>query len=425
LRESTLNPAKNNFKTKVIFPDIARKTILSVLKNIKQGCLVIEEGSEKMIFGELSSQEDLRAHAVVHDPKVYSMMLRNGDLGAGEAYMLGLWSSPQVLNVVRIFVSNMHALERINGQKSLWQKFSGSLTHWMRENSQKNAKQNIAAHYDLSNDFFSHFLDETMAYSSGIFLSDEHSLQQASEYKFKHICDRLQLNELDHLLEIGTGWGGLAIYAAKHYGCRVTTTTLSEEQFAYAKKWVAREGLEDKINLLLKDYRDLEGRFDKLVSVEMIEAVGAKYYSKYFSKCNELLNEDGLMLIQAITISDQRFQQSVKSMDFIKCYIFPGGQLPSNSVISKHIANDTNMQLVGMEDITLDYAKTLMHWRKRFFEKIDEVKQLGVDDTFIRMWEYYLCFCEGGFRERVIHTGQFLMAKPGFRALPRIKVDPS
>lgn len=423
MREFSINQSKNVFKTTSIVPDVARKAIFSVLKNIKHGCLVIEEGGEQIIFGERSSQDALKAHVVVNDPKAYVMILKNGDLGAGEAYMQGLWSSPQLLNVVRIFVSNMHALEKINGHQSWWRKFSSSVAHWLRNNSQQKAKQNIAAHYDLSNDFFSLFLDETMAYSAGIFIDDEQSLQQASLQKFKHICDRLQLSSKDNLLEIGTGWGGLAIYAAKQYGCRVTTTTLSEEQYAYAKDWVRREGLEQQVTLLLKDYRELEGQFDKLVSVEMIEAVGAKYYSTYFSKCNELLKEDGLMLIQAITISDQRFQQSVKSMDFIKCYIFPGGQLPSNSVITKHIADDTNLQLVGMEDITLDYAETLMHWRKRFFQKLDAVKQLGIDDTFIRMWEYYLCFCEGGFRERVIHTGQFLMAKPNFRRLPTIKVD--
>ena len=421
MREFTINPGKSSFKTSSIMPDVARKTIFNVLKHIKHGCLVIEEGSEQTIFGERSAQEDLTAHVVVNDPNAYTMVLRNGDLGAGEAYMLGLWSSSQLLNVVRIFVSNMHTLQKINGQQSWWKKYSSSLAHFLRNNSQKKAKQNIAAHYDLSNEFFSLFLDETMAYSSGIFADEKQSLFEASQKKFKHICDRLQLSAKDHLLEIGTGWGGLAIYAAKHFDCRVTTTTLSKEQYAYAKEWVLREGLEDKVTLLLKDYRELNGQFDKLVSVEMIEAVGAKYYPKYFSKCNELLKEDGLMLIQAITISDQRFQQSVKSMDFIKCYIFPGGQLPSNSVISKHIADDTNMQIVGLEDITLDYAETLKHWRQRFFQQLDSVKKLGIDDTFIRMWEYYLCFCEGGFRERVIHTGQFLVAKPGFRTLPTIK----
>jgi len=423
LRESTLNLGKNNYKPSSIVADATRKAIFSVLKNIKQGCLVIEEGSEQIIFGEHSSRQELNAHVVVEDRRAYAMVLKNGDLGAGEAYMLGLWSSPQLLNVIRIFVSNMQAFQKINGQQSLLSKISGSLTHLMRANSQKRAKENISAHYDLSNEFFSLFLDETMAYSSGIFINKEQSLQQASQQKFKHIFDRLQLTPKDHLLEIGTGWGGLAIHAAKEYGCRVTTTTLSQEQFSYAKAWVKREGLEDQITLLLNDYRNLEGQFDKLVSVEMIEAVGAKYYSQYFAKCNSLLKTDGLMLIQAITISDQRFQRSVNSLDFIKRYIFPGGQLPSNSVISKHIAEDTDMQLIGMEDITMDYALTLQHWRQRFFQKIKAVKKLGVDDTFIRMWEYYLCFCEGGFRERVIHTGQFLMAKPEFRTLSSIKVD--
>ncbi len=423
MRESTLNPGKINYKSNSIVADAARKAILAVLKNIKHGCLIIEDGSEQMIFGERSSRPDLNAHVVVEDRKAYAMVLKNGDLGAGEAYMLGLWKSPQLLNVIRIFVANMHALERINGQKSWLSRMSGSLTHLMRANSYKKAKENIAAHYDLSNDFFSLFLDETMAYSSGIFINEEQSLEQASQQKFQHICDRLQLTSKDHLLEIGTGWGGLAIYAAKNYGCRVSTTTLSQEQFKYAKDWVKREGLEDQITLHLKDYRDLEGQFDKLVSVEMIEAVGANYYSQYFAKCNSLLKKDGLMLIQAITISDQRFQRSVNSIDFIKRYIFPGGQLPSNSVISKHIAEDTDMQLIGLEDITMDYALTLQHWRQRFFQKINAVKKMGIDETFIKMWEYYLCFCEGGFRERVIHTGQFLMAKPEFRSLSTIKVE--
>ncbi len=214
------------------------------------------------------------------------------------------------------------------------------------------------------------------------------------------------------------GGVGLAIHAAKHFGCKVTTTTISHEQYAYACEWVKKEGLEGHITLLEKDYRELEGKFDKLVSVEMIEAVGNKYYDNYFSTCNRLLKEDGLMLIQAITISDQRFAESVKNIDFIKRYIFPGGQLPSNSVIADCIARQTDMQLIGLEDITQDYAQTLCAWRERFWQRLDEVKQLGCDDVFIRMWNYYLCFCEGGFMERVIHAGQFLIAKPDFKAVP-------
>jgi len=212
----------------------------------------------------------------------------------------------------------------------------------------------------------------------------------------------------------------LAIHAARHFGCRVTTTTISAEQYRYARDWVAREGLEDRVTVLDRDYRELEGRYDKLVSIEMIEAVGERYYNEYFRTCNRLLKDDGLMLIQAITISDQRYQQSVHSIDFIKRYIFPGGQLPSNAVITDRLASCTDMQLIGMEDITLDYARTLHAWRERFWKSIQQVRELGCDEAFIRMWHFYLCFCEGGFRERVIHTGQFLMAKPGFRNLPCI-----
>ena len=422
MRETVLNSDKNLYLKGTYFPDMVRKAIFAVLENIRYGYLVIQEGEEQFTFGDANSQHELKAHIIVKDARAYTMVLKNGDLGAGEAYMHGYWSSPQLLEVIRIFVANMQALDKINGQQSLLRRLSGSLYHWLRNNSRKQAKENIAAHYDLSNDFFSLFLDETMAYSAGIFLHADQSLFEASQLKFRHICERLQLDKSDHLLEIGTGWGGLAIYAAKYYGCRVSTTTLSREQYAYAKEWVLREGLQDKITLYLKDYREIEGSFDKLVSVEMIEAVGAKYYSQYFSKCNELLKQDGLMLIQAITISDQRYQSSVNSIDFIKRYIFPGGQLPSNSVISGHIAKDTDMQLIGLEDMSLDYAQTLMHWRKNFMNKLDEVKRLGVDDAFIRMWEYYFCFCEGGFSERVIHTGQFLLAKPGFRKVPPLKV---
>ncbi len=423
MRGSELATVKKSSFSMTNFGDFSKQAIFAVLKNIKYGKLVLQDGDEKVVFGDNSSGSEVIANITVNNPEAYGMVLRNGDLGAGEAYMLGYWSSPELLNVIRVFVSNMQALEKINKQKSWLSRFSGSVFHWLRQNTLSKAKENISAHYDLSNDFFSLFLDETMAYSAGIFLHEEQSLKEASELKFKHICDRLQLTDKDHLVEVGTGWGGLAIYAAKNYGCKVTTTTLSKEQLAYASDWVKREGLEDKITLLLKDYRELEGQYDKLVSIEMIEAVGAKYYQQYFKKCNDLLKPDGLMLIQAITISDQRYQRSVKSIDFIKRYIFPGGQLPCNSLITKHLADDTDMQLVGLEDISLDYAQTLMHWRERFLEKAEHVKTQGADDLFIRMWEYYLCFCEGGFRERVIHTGQFLMAKPLFRSLPVIKVN--
>jgi cyclopropane-fatty-acyl-phospholipid synthase len=267
-------------------------------------------------------------------------------------------------------------------------------------------------HYDLGNDFFKLFLDPTMMYSSAVFPNQETSLDEASLYKLDLICQKLQLSDKDHLMEIGTGWGGMAIYAAKHYGCRVTTTTISEEQYNYACAAVKREGLEDKITLLLKDYRDLDGDYDKLVSIEMIEAVGHEYYDSYFQKCSELLKPDGLMLIQAITILDQRYKHAKNNVDFIQRYIFPGGCLPSNEVISKSVANKTDLHIVDLHDIGMDYARTLAEWRKRFNGSADQVDSMGFDDVFYRMWEFYLCYCEGGFTERAISAAQFLFAKP-------------
>lgn len=420
MRVSALAPAKEAGSL-TFLSSFARKAVFASLRNIKHDRLLVQEDGCETVFGD--TRADARvARVIVRDPRAYAMILKNGDIGAGEAYMLGYWYSPQLLNVVQLFVRNMQALQEINATRSWWRAAGGSVFHWLRNNTLSQARKNISAHYDLSNDFFKLFLDETMAYSAGIFQDESQSLLQASRQKFQHICERLQLCEADHLLEIGTGWGGLAIHAARHFGCRVTTTTLSVEQYEYARDWVEREGLSDRITLLLKDYRELEGKYDKLVSIEMIEAVGSRYYRQYFTQCNSLLKDDGLMLIQAITISDQRYQTSINAMDFIKRYIFPGGQLPCNAVIARHIADDTDMQLIGLEDITRDYATTLLHWRQRFMSKLEQVRQLGADDSFIRMWEYYLCFCEGGFRERVIHTAQFLLAKPAFRNTPTISM---
>ena len=397
----------------------ARRAVHALLSRLSVGCLVLEEAGQVICFGDRS---DARVSATVQirDAQAYTSILRDGSTGAGEAYMHGLWDTPDLLQVIRLFVLNMNVLHAMGEQQPVWRRVAGRLFHALRGNSRDGSRRNISAHYDLNNDFFALFLDPSMAYSAGIFQHELDTLHDASINKFQHICERLQLRPEDHLLEIGTGWGGLAIHAARHFGCRVTTTTISAEQYRYARDWVAREGLEDRVTVLDRDYRELEGRYDKLVSIEMIEAVGERYYNEYFRTCNRLLKDDGLMLIQAITISDQRYQQSVHSIDFIKRYIFPGGQLPSNAVITDRLASCTDMQLIGMEDITLDYARTLHAWRERFWKSIQQVRELGCDEAFIRMWHFYLCFCEGGFRERVIHTGQFLMAKPGFRNLPCI-----
>lgn len=403
----------------------ARRAVWQLLGRIRIGCLVLEENGQVHHFGEARAEATLVAQVSVRHSAAWSRTLRGGSLAAGEAYMQGEWDSPDLLSVVRLMVLNMQVLKEMESRQSGWRRLAGRIFHRLRRNSRRRARENIAAHYDLSNDFFSLFLDPSMAYSAGIYYQEDDTLAQASHNKFEHICRRLQLSADDHLLEVGTGWGGLAIHAARHYGCRVTTTTLSREQYDYACEQVRRAGLEERVTLLLKDYRELEGRYDKLVSVEMIEAVGADYYAEYFSTLNRLLKPEGLMLIQAITISDQRYEASVRRIDFIKRYIFPGGQLPCNSVITGYLARHTDMQLIGLEDITRDYALTLRAWRENFWQHIDAVRDQGADETFIRMWHYYLCFCEGGFMERAIHTAQFLAAGPGFRALPSLQAPAS
>jgi cyclopropane-fatty-acyl-phospholipid synthase len=329
--------------------------------------------------------------------------------------MSGYWSTPNLTQVMRLFVRNMDALDRLDNSQSIIGQWLLKVFHWFNRNTKEGSRKNISAHYDLGNDFFKLFLDETMMYSSAIYPAPDASLSVAAVHKLQRVCEKLQLTAQDHLLEIGTGWGGMAIYAAQHYGCRVTTTTISKEQREYALARVAAAGLSDKITVLFDDYRDLQGQFTKLVSIEMIEAVGHDHYAQYFATCSRLLAPNGLMLIQAITIKDQRYERARKAVDFIQRYIFPGGSLPSISVVSDFVKRKTDMNILHIEDIGEHYAQTLKHWRDLFIEKLDEVRAQGFDDRFIRMWEFYLCYCEGGFRERSIGTAQIVFAKPDYR----------
>ncbi|MDP6187636.1 MAG: cyclopropane-fatty-acyl-phospholipid synthase family protein, partial [Pseudomonadales bacterium] len=289
------------------------------------------------------------------------------------------------------------------------------ISHWARRNTTDRSRENISAHYDLGNDFFSLFLDPSMMYSSAVYPTPDSDLATAAQHKLRLICEDLELTPEDHLVEIGTGWGGMAIFAAEHYGCRVTTTTISREQFDYTVAAVADKGLQDRITVLFDDYRDLRGRFDKLVSIEMIEAVGHQFYDTYFATVSRLLKPHGKAVIQAITMTEQRYEQARDSVDFIKRYIFPGGCLPSLTVISDALARMTDMQMSHLRDITEDYADTLNAWHEGFLEKLDQVRAKGFDDRFINMWRYYLSYCEGGFRERIIGTYQITMTKPGYR----------
>jgi cyclopropane-fatty-acyl-phospholipid synthase len=346
---------------------------------------------------------------------VYRQILTGGTIAAGETYIHGAWSSPDPVAVTRLFSANMATMASMESGQSLMVRLGLKLAHHLNRNTREGSRKNIAAHYDLGNDFFRLFLDPTMMYSSALFREQDVSLEEASIAKLDEICVQLELSEEDHLLEIGTGWGGMAIHAARHYGCRVTTTTISREQYEYASALVEEAGLQDRITVLCEDYRNLTGRYDKLVSIEMIEAVGHQFYSNYFRCCSQLLQPGGRMVIQAITMSDQRYRQARDSVDFIKRYIFPGGCLPSIAVISDHLARDTDMQMVHLRDITPDYALTLAHWRERFMNRLDDVRAMGFDEQFIRMWEFYLAYCEGGFRERIIGTVQLAFAKPGYR----------
>ena len=401
----------------------ARRIVLRQLEGITRGSLTVHEGGETFRLGALDSG-GVDAVVNVHDEAVYHHVLTAGVVGSGESYMQGHWSSPSLVDVIRLFCANMDTMQAMDDRSSFVQRLGAKALHMFNNNSLTGSRRNIGAHYDLGNDFFSLFLDPSMMYSSAVYPTPDASLAEASIHKLDLLCQQLELSPADHLLEIGTGWGGMAIHAARNYGCKVTTTTISREQYEYARDRVQAEGLADQVTVLCEDYRQLQGRFDKIVSIEMIEAVGHEYYSEYFRRCNALLKPGGKFAIQAITMQDQRYTAARDSVDFIKRYIFPGGCLPSLEVISRHIARDTNMQIVAMRDITEDYAQTLEDWRERFLAQREAVQDQGFDQTFLRMWEFYLAYCEGGFRERAISTVQLTFADSAYR-FPEQRRDPS
>ena len=395
--------------------NLAKTQVIKRMQGLPFGRLTIEDGDEVFEFGNPAETSRVDARIIVHDSSAFRDFAFGGSIGGAEGYMLGKWSSPDLLEVVRLFCINVDFLNQFDGSRPILQRAQDKLFHFLNRNTEKQARENISRHYDLSNDFFALFLDPQMMYSSAIFPHEEATLEEAAIHKLDVICDNLQLGPEDHLLEIGTGWGGLAVHAARNYGCRVTTTTISREQYEIACKRVIAEGLEQQVTVLLEDYRKLTGRYDKLVSVEMIEAVGHQYYGQYFNGCASLLKNDGLMLLQAITIPDQRYDYARRSVDFIQRYIFPGGSLPSHEAMIAAVKRHTDLTMVGLREIGEDYARTLQVWHERFSTRLEEVRELGFDDYFIRMWNYYLCYCQGGFEERIIGTSQILFAKPGWR----------
>jgi len=396
-----------------VLDGLARHIVLRQLEQLETGAVRLTDSTGEYLFG--NSDTGLKAHIRVHDPRFYSEIAFGGSIGGGEAFMHGFWTCDDLVSLVRILLQNREVLDGMETGAARFTQPLQKLFHSVNRNSHEGARRNISAHYDLGNEFFELWLDESMMYSSAIFKNDDTCLHQAQLDRMKHICERLQLTADDHLVEIGTGWGGLALFAAQNYGCRVTTTTISKEQYEKAKERVTAAGLEGHITLLFEDFRNLEGQFDKLVSIEMIEAIDHGLFDTYFAQCSKLLKPDGLMLIQAITIADQRYNEYRKSIDFIQRYIFPGSGLPSSAIMTDSVARNTDMRLLGLEDIGLHYATTLNHWRRNFFAHIPEAKAQGFSDTFIRMWEYYLCYCEGAFLERAISDVQIMFAKPACR----------
>lgn len=352
--------------------------------------------------GTVGEPSDLHAVIEVHDKRLLELMFKNGVLGAAEAYIAGYWSSENLVELIQILARNRDVLDKMN-QNIISQASQVLLKAWYksRKNSVDGSRKNIAEHYDLSNDFFKLFLDPSMMYSSAMFKDAEMTLAQASDYKKEIICQKLQLKPLDHVVEIGSGWGGFAIYAAQHYGCKVTTITISQAQYDEAVQRIQAAGLSHRVGVQLKDYRQLQGKFDKLVSIEMIEAVGEQFLPTYFKQCRALLKPQGLALIQAITIEDARYKKALDTVDYIKRYIFPGSFIPCISVLTQ-TASEQKLRLKQLEDIGQSYAQTIHHWRKNFLDAKAQVLALGFDENFIRMWDFYLCYCEGGFKEGVI-----------------------
>ena len=390
----------------------AKALFLKFMQHLNNGQLIVSDGEEVMTFG---SDGELSARITVLDQQFYSKLILGGSIGAGEAYIDRLWDTNDLVAVVRIIARNMGLLNRLEKRFGwLFQPYRLVL-HRRNRNNKSGAKRNIISHYDLGNDLYETFLDSRMMYSAAIYPDESSDLEQAAGHKLDVICRKLGLTPEDSVVEIGSGWGGFAIHAAANYGCAVTTTTISEAQYEEAKRRIDKAGLGDKITLLKKDYRDLDGTFDKLVSIEMIEAVGHEYLPEYFATCSRLLKPAGKMLLQAITISDQVYEQYRRGVDFIQRHVFPGGCLVANRVMFDLIARKTDMVVRGLEDFGLDYAKTLSDWRSAFGRSTDSLELNGYDDRFRRLWNFYLAYCEGGFRERWISVVHLVATKPEFR----------
>lgn len=383
----------------------ARRIIFALLKQLHGGGLLLREsGIGEIQFGD--ANVGLQAEVEINDPRVYKRMLLGGSIAAGESYIDGDWSSTDLTSLLQLLANNMRLIDKLESRLSWLIAPWYGLVHLLRSNSKRQARRNIAAHYDLGNDFYRQFLDREMLYSSALYHEVEMTLEQAQQAKMRRLCQQLDLQSGDHLLEIGTGWGALAEFAAREYGCRVTTTTISQAQYDYACQRIEQAGLNDRVTLLLEDYRQLTGQYDKLVSVEMIEAVGKRFLPLFVKRCQQLLKPKGKMVLQAITITDQRYRQYSRNVDFIQLHVFPGGFLPSVTVLCNTLTHHSDMVICDLLDIGRDYARTLQEWRQRFEHHWPSLHRQGFDERFQRLWRFYLCYCEAGFLARTISTVQ-------------------
>jgi cyclopropane-fatty-acyl-phospholipid synthase len=382
-----------------------RRATLQRLQGLRGGQVHLSDPLGSHTLGT-PSDDGLTAQLTVHNPALYRQLVFTGTLGAADSYLDGDWDCDDLVALFRIFCRNFDLLDGVDSPATTLARAALRAGHWLRRNSRHGSRRNIAAHYDLGNDFFELFLDPTMMYSSALFESPGQTLEQAQLARLNRICRKLELRPSDHLLEIGTGWGGLAIHAARHYGCRVTTTTISPRQHEYARARIDEAGLSGRITLLDQDYRDLAGTYDKLVSIEMIEAVGHAYFDAYFAQCARLLAPGGRLLLQAIVMPEQRYASYLRSVDFIQKHVFPGGCLPSISAMQAAVARTSNLRLLSLDDFAAGYARTLHEWRSRFLAQLDRVRELGYPERFLRLWDYYLSYCEAAFEERKVGVVQ-------------------
>jgi cyclopropane-fatty-acyl-phospholipid synthase len=394
---------------------VARRLVMKQLAGLKHGEIVLRVAGGSSSLGQPA---DLQATLRVHHPRFFRHAVLGGTLSVAESYLRGDWDCDDLTSLFRIFVRNRDQAGQLDSGLARLASYGHRLFHWWHANTRTGSRRNIAAHYDLGNEFYRLWLDESLAYSSGIFLTPQATMHDASLEKFDRVCRKLDLQSEDRVLEIGTGWGGFAIHAAENYGCHVTSTTISQEQFAFTRERVNAAGLANRLTLLHQDYRDLRGQFDKLVSIEMIEAVGHRYLDDYLRRCSELLQPDGSLVLQAIVMPEQGYERYLQSVDFIQRYVFPGGCLPSLAAILASVGRATDLRFVHAEDFAPHYAQTLRRWRQAFQAQLPDVRRLGYSDEFVRLWNYYLCYCEAAFEERYVGVLQIQFDKPACRRDP-------